>query len=256
MQKECGFPAPYVDTLLDLQLPDDKRKLEDGEVVSLCPEFLNAGTHATYAALQWIMGNLVKYPHIQARVFEEISGAMGERRDEVKEEDLQKLPYLKAVILEGLRRHPPAHFGMPHGVSQDVALGGHAIPQNASIYFMEAEIGWNSNLWEDPMEFKPKRFLNGDGVEAFDVTGSKEIKMMPFGAGRRICPGYGLGILYLEFFVAENVNLNNELHLEGAIDGDDDDLSEKTVLALMPVLMKNPLKAHLAPRVIDEAEAD
>lgn len=252
IQKVCGFPAPHIDTLLDLQLPDEKRKLEDGEVVSLCSEFLNAGTHTTYTALQWIMANLVKYPHIHARLFEEISGVMGERWDKVKEEDLQKLPYLKAVILEGLRHHPPTHFGMPHGVSQDVALGGHDIPQNASIYFMVAEIGWNSNLWEDPVEFKPERFLNGDGVKAFDVTRSKEIKMMSFGARMRICPGYGLGILHLEYFVA---NLIWKFKWT-AIDGDDVDLSEKTVLALMPVLMKNPLKAPLAPRVIDEAEAD
>ncbi|WKA03305.1 hypothetical protein VitviT2T_021422 [Vitis vinifera] len=67
---------------------------------------------------------------------------------------------------------------------------------------MVAEIAWNPEVWEDPLVFKPERFLTGDGVEAFDVTGSKEIKMMPFGAGRRVCPGNGLGIFHLEYFVA------------------------------------------------------
>ena len=234
----------YVDTLLDLQLPDEKRKLNDSELVSLCSEFLNAGTHTTYTSLQWIMANLVKYPHIQAKVFEEISGVKGTREDEVKQEDLQKMPYLKAVILEGLRRHPPGHFGLPHAVDQDVNLGGYTIPQNANIFFMVAEIAWNPEVWEDPLEFKPERFLTGDGVEAFDVTGSKEIKMMPFGAGRRVCPGNGLGIFHLEYFVA---NLIWKFKWT-AVDGDDVDLSEKKVSALLPVLMQNPLKAHISPR--------
>lgn len=75
---------------------------------------------------------------------------------------------------------------------------------------------------------------------------------MPFNVRRRICPGYGLGILHLEYFMA---NLIWKFKWT-TIDGDDVDLSEKTVLALMPVLMKNPLKDPLAPRVIDEAEAE
>ncbi|CBI22407.3 unnamed protein product, partial [Vitis vinifera] len=64
-----------------------------------------------------------------------------------------------AVILEGLRRHPPGHFGLPHAVNQDVNLGGYTIPQNANIFFMVAEIAWNPEVWEDPLELKPERFL-------------------------------------------------------------------------------------------------
>jgi len=70
-------------------------------------------------------------------------------------------------------------------------------------------MGWDPSVWEDPMEFKPERFLND---ETFDITGSKEIKMMPFGAGRIICPGYNLALLHLEYFVANlvwNFNWNH-----------------------------------------------
>ncbi|XP_021826859.1 cytochrome P450 89A2-like [Prunus avium] len=242
------FVLAYVDTLLDLQLPDEKekRKLSEDEIVSLCSEFLNAGTDTTSTALQWIMANVVKYPQIQDKLFEEIKGVVEETEEEVKEEVLHKLPYLKAVILEGLRRHPPGHFVLPHAVTQDVVLNGHVVPKNGTINFMVAEMGWDPEVWEDPMAFKPERFLGGGDCggaeEGFDLTGSREIKMMPFGAGRRICPGSGLAVLHLEYFVA---NLVWKFEWR-AVEGDDVDLSEKQEFT---VVMKNPLQAHLSPRL-------
>ncbi|WRX24748.1 Cytochrome P450 - like 10 [Theobroma cacao] len=117
-KEENDYILSYVDTLLDLQLPEEKRKLDEGEIVTLCAEFLNAGTYPTSTALQWIMANLVKYPLIQEKLYMEIKGVVGDAAEEVKEDDLHKMPYLKAVILEGLRRHPPAHF-LFHGVTED-----------------------------------------------------------------------------------------------------------------------------------------
>ncbi|KAI4324072.1 hypothetical protein L6164_023637 [Bauhinia variegata] len=74
------------------------------------------------------------------------------------------------------------------------------------INFMVADMGWDPKVWEDPMAFKPERFLKyGDEPVDFDITGSKEIKMMPFGARRRICPGYNLAMLHLEYFIANLV---------------------------------------------------
>ncbi|KAJ8762715.1 hypothetical protein K2173_012207 [Erythroxylum novogranatense] len=234
----------YVDTLLDLQLPDEKTKLTEDEIVSLCDEFLNAGTDTTSTALEWILANLVKYPHIQGKLFTEIEGVMEseEEEEEVKEEVLQKTPYLKAVILEGLRRHPPGHFVVPHAVTEDIELGGHVVPKNGTINFMVADMGWDPEVWEDPMSFKPERFMSGGEGEAVDITGSKEIKMMPFGVGRRICPGYVLAMLHLEYFVA---NLIWKFEWK-AVDGDEVDLSEKQQFT---TVMKNPLKANLIPRI-------
>ncbi|KAL5163148.1 Cytochrome P450 89A2 [Glycine soja] len=239
-KKGCdGFVVSYVDTLLDLELPEEKRKLSEEEMLSLCSEFMNAGTDTTSTALQWITANLVKYPHVQERVVEEIRNVLGESVREVKEEDLQKLPYLKAVILEGLRRHPPGHFVLPHAVTEDVVFNDYLVPKNGTVNFMVAEMGWDPKVWEDPMAFKPERFLNDEG---FDITGSKEIKMMPFGAGRRICPGYNLALLHLEYFVA-NLVLNFEWKVP---EGLDVDLSEKQEFT---VVMKNALLVHLSPRI-------
>ncbi|KAK9994154.1 hypothetical protein SO802_023857 [Lithocarpus litseifolius] len=238
------FVVSYVEKLLDLELPEEKRRLSEEEMVSLCSEFLEAGTDTTSTTLEWIMANMVKYPQIQERLLVEMKGVVGNGEEEVKEEDLNKMPYLKAVVLEGLRRHPPTHFVIPHAVTEDVVLDGYLVPKKGTLNFMVAEMGRDPKVWEDSMAFKPERFLNGGGGGGgvFDITGSREIKMMPFGAGKRMCPASGLAKLQLEYFVA---NLVWKFEWK-AVDGDEVDLSEKPEFT---VVMKNPLKARLSPRL-------
>ncbi|KAJ6845117.1 cytochrome P450 89A2-like isoform X1 [Iris pallida] len=236
------FVYSYVDSLLDIKLPEEGgRGLSEDEMVALCSEFLNAGTDTTSTALQWIMAELVKNPEMQETLAEEVESVVDDKRGQVEEEDLKHMPYLKAVVLEGLRRHPPAHFVLPHAVTEEVEIEGYVIPKDATINFMVAEMGWDEKVWEEPMAFKPERFLSGGSAEGVDITGSRAIKMMPFGVGRRICPGLGLAMLHLEYFVA---NLVREFRWE-AVDGEDVDLSEKLEFT---VVMKNPLRARLIPR--------
>ncbi|XP_050384321.1 cytochrome P450 89A2-like [Argentina anserina] len=239
--KSEDYVLSYVDTLWDLELPNEKRKLTEDEIISLCTEFMNAGVDTTTTALQWIMANIVKYPTVQERLLAEIKGVLVETKDEeVKEEVLPKMPYLQAVILEGLRRHPPAHLLSPHAVTHDIILDGYMVPKNGTVNFLVADMGWDPEVWENPMDFKPERFLNKEGEE-FDITGSKEIKMMPFGAGRRICPGIGLALLNLKYFVA---NLVWKFEWKGI---EDVDLTEKQEFTMV---MKNPLKVRISPRVM------
>lgn len=233
------YVQSYVDTLLDLELPDEKRKLKEEEIVSLCSEFLNGGTDTTATALQWIMANLVKNPEIQERLYEEIRSVAGEEGKEIEEEETRKMPYLKAVVLEGLRRHPPGHFVLPHSVTEDTVLGGYKVPKRGTVNFMVAEIGRDPAVWDEPMAFKPERFMGEE--EPVDITGSRGIKMMPFGAGRRICPGIGLAMLHLEYYVA---NMVKEFEWK-EVKGYEVDLTEKLEFT---VVMKHPLKARAVPR--------
>ncbi|KAH7571482.1 hypothetical protein ACOSQ2_014273 [Xanthoceras sorbifolium] len=243
VENEDEHVQSYVDTLLDLQLPEENnRKLEYAEIVALCSEFLDAGTDTSSTALQWIMANLVKYPQVQEKLFMEMKEVLGDGEEEVREEDLQRLPYLKAVTLEGLRRHPPAHFLLPHAVTQDTMLNGFVVPKDGVVNFMVAEMGLDPKVWKDPMAFKPERFLDiSDQSQVFDITGNRELKMIPFGAGRRICPGYSIAMLHMEYFVA---NLVRKFKWK-AVEGDDVDLTEKEEFT---IVMKYPLKAHLSPR--------
>ncbi|KAH0943131.1 hypothetical protein HID58_002768 [Brassica napus] len=224
-EENKDYVQSYVDTLLDLELPEEKRKLNENEIISLCSEFLNGGTDTTATTLQWIMANLIK-------------GVAGEEAKEIEEEEAHKMPYLKAVVLEGLRRHPPGHMVLPHSVTEDTVLGGYKIPKKGTVNFMVAEIGRDPAVWDEPMAFKPERFM---GEESVDITGSRGIKMMPFGAGRRICPGIGLAMLHLEYYVA---NMVREFEWK-EVKGCEVDLAEKVEFT---VVMKHPLKARAVPR--------
>lgn len=74
----------YIDTLLDLELPNEKRKIDEVEMVGLCSKCLNSGIDTTFIALQWIIANLVKYPQIQDKLFREIKRVVGDGKEEIK----------------------------------------------------------------------------------------------------------------------------------------------------------------------------
>ncbi|TYI89416.1 hypothetical protein E1A91_D03G055000v1, partial [Gossypium mustelinum] len=225
---------PYVDTLFDLQLKEENRKLEEKKIVTLCSEFFIGGIDTTSTTLEWVMANLVKHPDL----FKEIKGVVSDGEVEIKDEDLRKMTYLRAITLESLRCHPPNHFLIPHTVTKDVVLGGFLVPKNSIVIFIVVEMGRNPNVWENPMEFKPERFLNnGD----FDISGTKEIKMMPFGVGKRMCPAYRLAMLHLKYSVANLV-----WHFNFKCFGECVDLTEKHEFT---AVMQNPLEVQIAPRL-------
>ena len=92
----------------------------------------------------------------------EIKGVVEEGEEIIKEHELEKIPYLKVVILEGLRRHPPAYMMVPHAVIKDTILDKYLIPKIVTVNFMVAEMGWDSKVWKDPMAFEPERFMSSE----------------------------------------------------------------------------------------------
>ncbi|CAN6286137.1 unnamed protein product [Urochloa humidicola] len=240
-RREAGANGDcYVDSMVKLTIPEDGGKaLTDGEIVSLCSEFLSAGTDTTATTLQWIMANLVKNQAMQDKLRDEVAGVVG-ADGEVREDNLQAMPYLKAVVLEGLRRHPPGHYVLPHAVHEDTTLDGYHVPAGTPVNFAVGDIGLDEKVWDKPTEFRPERFLPGGEGEGVDLTGNKEIMMIPFGAGRRVCPGMALALLHLEYFVA---NLVRGFKWHEA-DGEEVDLTEKLEFT---VVMKRPLKATAVP---------
>ncbi|EAY79194.1 hypothetical protein OsI_34306 [Oryza sativa Indica Group] len=201
-------------------------------------------TYTMSTTLQWIMAELVKNPSIQAKLYDEIKVTVGDDHEGVSEEDTQKMPYLKAVILEGLRKHPPGHFALPHKAAEDMDVGGYLIPKGATVNLMVAEMGRDEREWENPMQFIPERFFAGGDGEGVDITGSKRIRMMPFAVGRRMCAGINTAMLHLEYFVA---NMVREFEWK-AVAGDEVDFAEKFEFT---TVMAKPLRAQLVRRSID-----
>lgn len=107
----------------------------------------------------------------------------------VDESHLSKLRYLDAVVKETMRLHPAFPLLIPRRPTEDTEIQGYSIPKNTTIFINVWAMHRNPSLWDNPLEFKPQRFL--DGTTECDFSG-KDLKYLPFGSGRRICPGLPL----------------------------------------------------------------
>ncbi|CAL1366433.1 unnamed protein product [Linum trigynum] len=139
------------------------------------------------------MSNLLNHPEILKKARDEIDTQVGEGRM-VEELDLPKLQYLQNTISETLRLYPPRPLLIPRTSSRDFTLGGYHVPRNTMLLVNAWAIHRDPQVWDDATSFKPERFeISGDGeAEAGDRSSSRRPKPIPFGIGRRACPGEGL----------------------------------------------------------------
>ncbi|MQM15464.1 hypothetical protein Taro_048408 [Colocasia esculenta] len=232
-------PFSYIDTLIDLKVEGRKSSPTDPELVTLLSEFINGGTDTTATAVEWAIARLIEIPAIQERLYEEIAQHV-ERGRKVDENDLEKMPYLQAFAKELLRRHPPTYFSLTHAVVEATTLGGYDIPPGVNVEFYLPAISEDPRLWKEPTGFKPERFLTGgEDADMMCVTG---VRMMPFGAGRRICPGLGMGMTHITLMVARMVQ---EFQWTAHPDQPGVELDEKLEFT---VVMNRTLRAMVRPR--------
>nr|UXF47990.1 cytochrome P450 CYP82-1 [Daphne genkwa] len=150
-----------------------------GHIMSM----LAAGTDTSAVTLEWSLSNLLNHPEVLKKATEEIDAQINSDRL-VEESDLPKLQYLKSVISETLRLYPAAPLLVPHEASAGCNIGGFDVPNGAILIANAWAIHRDPTVWDDPTCFNPERFR---GVED-DSSG----KMLPFGLGRRACPGMRL----------------------------------------------------------------
>ncbi|KAL5728887.1 hypothetical protein ACHQM5_001915 [Ranunculus cassubicifolius] len=191
----------YLDTLFDLTVEGRKTVPTDSELVTLCSELINGGTDTTATGLEWAIARLIDNPEIQTRLYNEIKSTVGDRK--VDEKDTDKMEYLNAFTKELLRKHPPTYFSLTHAATEPAKIGGYDIPTDATVEIYLPTISDDPKLWNKPEVFDPDRFLSGK--EEADITGIKGIKMIPFGAGRRICPGLAMAMIHVNLMVARMV---------------------------------------------------
>ncbi|XP_051113767.1 cytochrome P450 76A1-like [Andrographis paniculata] len=173
----------YLDVLLEYR----GDVLEGSTINVIVFEMFTAGTDTTTSTLEWAMTELLRSPAALAKVQSELRSAIGSG-EKVTEGDLENLPYLKAVIKETLRLHPPLPFLVPRQAMEPCKFEGFHIPAGTQILVNVWAIGRDPETWRDPLEFRPERFLD---ATAADYKG-KHFEFLPFGAGRRICPAVPL----------------------------------------------------------------
>ncbi|GMH13243.1 hypothetical protein Nepgr_015084 [Nepenthes gracilis] len=230
----------YLDTIFNMKIEGRKSSPTDPEIVTLCSEFINGGTDTTGTAIEWGMARLIENPAIQSKLYEEIAATVGSRK--VKEQDLEKMVYLHAFCKELLRKHPPTYFSLTHAVTEPATLAGYDIPTGTNVEFFLPAISEDPKLWSSPQRFDPDRFLSG-GEDA-DITGVTGVKMLPFGAGRRICPGLAMATVHVHLMIARMVQ---EFEWSSYPEGSKIDFGEKLQFT---VVMKNPLRAKIKARVV------
>ncbi|KAJ1690204.1 hypothetical protein LUZ63_014359 [Rhynchospora breviuscula] len=186
----------------------------DDLIRTLSLSILQAGTETSSNTIEWAMSLLLNNPHVLAKAQHEIDTVVG--RDRLLEEsDVPSLPYLRAIINETLRLHPAAPLNLPHESAADSIIGGYKIPKGTTIFINIHAIHKDPSIWKDPTEFKPERFENGK------VEG---LWLLPFGMGRRKCPGEGLAIkmialalgTWIQCFEWERIGANEVDMTEGS----------------------------------------
>ncbi|RVW68069.1 Cytochrome P450 83B1 [Vitis vinifera] len=154
------------------------------------------GTDTGAATVTWAMTALMKNPRVMKKAQEEVRNTFG-KKGFIGEDDVEKLPYLKAVVKEAMRLLPPVPLLVPRETLQKCSIDGYEIPPKTLVFVNAWAIGRDPEAWENPEEFIPERFL-GSSV---DFRG-QQYKLIPFGAGRRICPGLHIGVVTVELTLA------------------------------------------------------
>ncbi|EYU33145.1 hypothetical protein MIMGU_mgv1a024173mg, partial [Erythranthe guttata] len=165
-------------------------------------ELLIAGTDSSSITLVWLMAELIKNPDILRRVVEEVAKAF-EGDMLIDEAVLTESKYLQACIKETLRFHMPGPFLVPHRAIEKCKIHDYVIPKDSVVLVNTWDISLDPEYWKDASSFNPDRFLTGDSK--IDFRGA-HFEYTPFGAGRRMCPGFNLAFKSIQIVVASLVH--------------------------------------------------
>ncbi|XP_073002237.1 cytochrome P450 84A1-like [Typha latifolia] len=181
-------------------------RLSRDNIKAIIMDVMFGGTETVASAIEWAMSELMKSPHELKRVQQELLDVVGLDR-KLHESDLDKLPYLKCVVKETLRLHPPIPL-LLHETADDCNVGGYCVPKKSRVMINVWAIGRDKCAWPDADSFKPSRFAADGDATGIDFKGNY-FELLPFGSGRRSCPGMQLGLYALEFAVAQLLHCFN-----------------------------------------------
>uniref|UniRef100_P0DXJ6 Cytochrome P450 monooxygenase 76AD131 n=2 Tax=Lophophora williamsii TaxID=130138 RepID=C7631_LOPWI len=222
-----------LDTLLRIMEEDDS-ELSLDDIMHLLMDFFTAGTDTTSSTLEWAMTELLHNPEKMAKAQAELEQVLGKDTVSIQESDIAKLLYLQATVKETLRMHPPTVFLLPRKADSDIDLYGHLVPKNAQVFVNLWAISYDPSTWENPDLFSPERFLDQD----IDMKG-QDFGFIPFGAGRRICPGLTLAYRMLNLMLGTLIHVFN-WKLGDGLSREDLDMTDKFGITIQKA---KPLRA-------------
>lgn len=200
------------------------------------------GTDTTSVTLTWAISLLLNNPHVLKRARSELNAQIG-NKNVVCESDMNNLEYIKAIVSETLRLYPAAPLLAPRSSIQDCTIGSYHVPKDTRFIFNAWKIQTDPNVWPDPLKFKPERFLTTHN--GLDAKG-KQFDYIPFGSGRRMCPGLSFGLQMIHYTLASFLQAFDISTVPSTLPVD---MTESFGLTNMKA---SPLKVLVKPRLVLE----
>ncbi|XP_059454173.1 cytochrome P450 CYP73A100-like [Corylus avellana] len=189
-----------IDHIIDAEM---KGEISEANVLYIVENINVAAIETTLWSMEWAIAELVNHPTVQRKIRDEISTAL--KGQPVTESNLHELPYLQATVKETLRLHSPIPLLVPHMNLEEAKLGGYTIPKESKVVVNAWWLSNNPEWWKNPEEFRPERFLEEEGGTDAAVGGKVDFRFLPFGMGRRSCPGIILALPILSLVIAKLV---------------------------------------------------
>ncbi|CAN6212658.1 unnamed protein product [Urochloa humidicola] len=199
----AGVDDAEDDDLLDVLLRIQREgeldpPLTTDNIKAVIIDIFTASSETSATTLQWIMAELIRNPGVMRKAQDEVRRVLAAGgKEAVTEDSLGDLRYLPLVIKEALRLHPPAPLLIPRESRSACRVLGFDVPAGAMVLVNAWAIGRDPGYWDSPEEFVPERFENSN----VDFRGM-DFEFIPFGAGRRMCPGIGFGLANMELALA------------------------------------------------------
>ncbi|CAH8392351.1 unnamed protein product [Eruca vesicaria subsp. sativa] len=232
------------DDIIDLLLKMERGEVGLGEyhltrnhTKGILLNILTAGIDTSAQTVTWVMTHLIANPRVMKKVQAEVREVI-QNKDHIIEDDIEQLEYLKLVIKEAFRITPLVPLLVPREASKDVKIAGYDIPKKTWIHVNIWAVHMNPSVWKDPEAFIPERFMDNE----IDYRGVN-FELLPFGSGRRMCPGMGMGLALVHLTLI-NLLYRFDWKLPEGMKAEDVDLEEsyglvcpkKVPLELIPVL--------------------
>ncbi|XP_051230469.1 premnaspirodiene oxygenase [Lolium perenne] len=238
-----------VDVMLTLQKGDNPWgfPVTDNTIKAVVLDMFAGGTGTSGSSTEWAMSEIMRTPRVMKKLQDEVRRAF-HGKETISETELRSnsVRYLKLTMKEAIRLHPAAPLLVPRESIETTELGGYVVPAKSRMVVNAWAISRDPRYWKDPEEFVPERFEEEGAVDFHGL----HFEFTPFGAGRRMCPGYNYGLAGMELALFQLM-----YHFDWSLPAGVEEVDMAEAMGL-GVRRKNPLMLCATPYVVHPPAAD